>query len=104
MNKLRFAILALLIAFAGATVEAVDTEVSSHGPHVEAVAKPVVKVVNGHVEITVPGDDNVQVIIYALTGQVVKNVTVPSGTSIIDLPAGYYIVKCDGLSQRVIVR
>lgn len=71
---------------------------------VEMSAMPVVKVVNGQVEIHLPGDENRQVEVYALTGQRVKTVIANPGVTVIDLPAGYYIVKCDRLSQRVIVR
>lgn len=65
---------------------------------------PVIKVVGQHVEITVPGDQQRQVIIYALTGQVVKSLKVNPGMNSIELPAGYYIVRCDRLSQRVVIR
>lgn len=76
----------------------------SEAPQVEMTVQPTVKVLNGHVEIYLPGDEARQVAIYALTGQLVKSLTVQPGVSVIELPAGYYIVKCDRLSQRVIVR
>lgn len=62
------------------------------------------KVVNGKVEIHVLSDESRRVEVYALTGQVVKTMEAQPGVNVIDLPAGYYIVKCDRLSQRVIVR
>lgn len=68
------------------------------------VSQPQVRVVQGHVEITVPGDDARQVSIYALTGQIIKSMTVAPGVTTIELPAGYYIVKCDRVSCRVVVR
>lgn len=68
------------------------------------VSQPQVRVVQGHIEITVPGDDARQVSIYALTGQIVKSMTVSPGVTTIELPAGYYIVKCDRVSCRVVVR
>ena len=72
--------------------------------HMEVVTAPTVKVVNGLVEINVNGEENRQVYVFSLTGQLVKTVTATPGTTTIDLPAGYYIVKCDRISQRVIVR
>lgn len=71
---------------------------------VEAAARTTVKVVQGRVEIGIAGDESKQVYVYALTGQLVKTVTAHPGVTVLELPAGYYIVKCDGLSQRVIVR
>lgn len=71
---------------------------------VEVAAQPSVKVVRGHVEISVPGEEARQVQVYALTGQIVKTVDAQPGVTVLELPAGYYIVKCDRLSQRVIVR
>lgn len=71
---------------------------------VEDAARTTVKVVQGRVEIGIAGDESKQVYVYALTGQLVKTVTAHPGVTVLELPAGYYIVKCDGLSQRVIVR
>ena len=45
-----------------------------------------------------------QVVIYALTGQVVKQFDAPHGTTAVDLGAGYYIVKVEKLSQRIVIR
>ncbi len=67
--------------------------------------KTVIKATPSHIEIYVPGDEPVQVTIYALTGQVVKSLTAePSATTYVELRAGYYIVKCDRHTQQVVVR
>ncbi|MDO4319625.1 MAG: hypothetical protein Q4C34_03520 [Bacteroidales bacterium] len=42
--------------------------------------------------------------IFALTGQIVKQVELEPGSNRIEIAAGYYIVRVDGLSQRVVVR
>lgn len=68
------------------------------------VGQPQVRVAQGRIEITVPGDDARQVSIYALTGQVVKTFVATPGVTTVELPAGYYIVKCDRVSCRVVVR
>lgn len=70
--------------------------------HVQAT--PSIKVVGQNVEITLPGDEARQVTIYAITGQVVKSLTIHPGTTSIDLKSGYYIIKCDRMSQRVVIR
>lgn len=67
-------------------------------------ARPSVRVVSGQVVISIPGDESMLVYVYALTGQLVKHFTAQPGVSVLDLPAGYYIVKCGHLSQRVVVR
>lgn len=93
--------LAVSLGAAAAYAEPASAE-SPRG--IEVSAKPTVKVVRGHVEISVPGEETRQVQVYALTGQMVKSVDAQPGVTVLELPAGYYIVKCDRLSQRVIVR
>lgn len=68
------------------------------------VNQPQVRVLNGLLEINVPGDDEVSVDIYALTGQVIKSFKAVPGITTVDLPKGYYIVKCDRVSCRVVVK
>lgn len=67
-------------------------------------SQPQVRVVGSQIEITVPGDDDRTVTIYALTGQIVKTLNATPGVTIVDLPKGYYIVKCDRISCRVVVK
>lgn len=104
MKIFRNIFIAGMLLFSAAAVYATPAAADAPRQASEMAAMPVVKVINGHVEIHLPGDENRQVIVYALTGQVVKSVTANPGVTVIDLPAGYYIVKCDRLSQRVIVR
>ena len=66
--------------------------------------QPKVRVVSGGIEITVAGERECRVSIYAVTGQIVKETVVYPGVMSIDLPKGYYIVKCDNLSTRVVVK
>lgn len=42
--------------------------------------------------------------IFSITGQVIKSTTVTQGSVSIDLPRGYYIVKCEHWSKTVIVK
>ena len=69
-----------------------------------ASAQPSVKVFPGRIEISVPGDEPRQVVVYSLTGQVIKSFTAQPGVTSIDLSAGYYIVKCERTSTRVVVK
>ncbi len=70
----------------------------------DVVPEPQIRVVGQQVEIEISDDDTHQVMVYALTGQVVKNVTAEHGVTHIDLPRGYYIVKVDKAAKRVIVK
>ena len=96
------AIAAVLASAANAVAFAIPEP--SESPRVEVAQQPTLKVAHGQVEIFLPGNEARQLTIFALTGQVVKTATIQPGNTVIELPAGYYIVKCDRLSQRVIVR
>lgn len=64
-----------------------------------------VSVTHGGVEVSNPGQSDAQVSVYAITGQPVKQCSVPGGATIhIELPSGCYIVRVDGLSRRVLIR
>lgn len=71
-----------------------------------AVVQPEHVVVPGShcVEITLADDQSHTVAVYALTGQVVKQVSVSGSNNVIELTPGYYIVRIDGLSKRVVVK
>ena len=68
------------------------------------VSQPQVRVIGNQVEINIPGDEDCTVTIYALTGQVVKTLNANPGITTIELQKGYYIVKCDRVSCRVVVK
>lgn len=67
-------------------------------------AIPEIKVVSGGIEVENPSDKDVTVLVYALTGQLVKQTKIESGTSRIELSAGYYIVKCASVTKRIIIK
>ena len=69
-----------------------------------ATIQPTVKVVSGGIEITIQEESGCHVAIYAITGQLVKQIDIPSGGTTIDLPSGYYIVKCGNTASRVDIR
>lgn len=103
MRHIRFIILALTMLAAGsATVYA--AEAPKAGIEVNDASAPGIRPVSGGVEITVNSDENAQVLVYAITGQLVKSLRVHPGTTRVDLASGCYIVRVDGLSKRVIVK
>ena len=67
-------------------------------------AAATVSVRGGGVDIANPAEHPVAVEVYAITGALVLRTDAPEGTSRIDLAAGCYIVRVDGLSSRVAIR
>ncbi len=103
MMKKVYLILGIAVMISGAVAPAVH---AMPEPYVqEAEVKTVELKVNGHqLNITNHDDEAKPVVIYALTGQVVKQLDAPHGTTAVDLGAGYYIVKIEKLSQRIVIR
>lgn len=84
------------VAASEAAARAVAEDVSTPAPEIK---------INGHgIEIEIADDAEHQVMVYALTGQMVKNTVASYGTTAIELSAGYYIVKVDRITKRVIIR
>ncbi len=104
MKTVKMMIMTLLIGGAMTVVTPTVHAGESSQAQTVAVSQPTVKVEGGVVAIHLPGDEPRQLTIYALTGQVVKSMTVQPGTTRVELGAGYYIVKCDRMAQRVVVR
>lgn len=102
MNKfISAAILSLAIATASSQWQAsarpaVESRVSDH--------QPAVSVDKGFVELTAPDGEAVKFEIFSITGQLVKSVTVKGSTVKIDLPKGFYIIKCDSWTKRVMLK
>lgn len=42
--------------------------------------------------------------IYSITGQVVKTIVMPVGNAIVELPKGFYIIKCNLWSRKIVVK
>lgn len=83
---------------------ATDAAEEAYGSIEQTAPEAEVKLAGQRVEIEIADDEDHQVTVYALTGQVVKSVKATYGTTVIELPAGYYIVKVDRVAKRVIVR
>ena len=76
-------------------------------PRVEQVSSDETTVIGGKGTIAmVAGDSDATFNIYSITGQLIKTVRVNAGTKvIIDVPKGFYIVKCSGRwSRKVVVK
>lgn len=107
MKKIQLYIKSLFVALAvltGAISVYAEPADARDLSHTVTTSQPQVRVLGGRIEITVPGDEDCPVTIYALTGQIVKTLTAAPGQTSVELPKGYYIVKCDRVSCRVVVK
>ncbi|MBD5266718.1 MAG: hypothetical protein HDS41_00810 [Bacteroides sp.] len=67
------------------------------------VSAPTIKPVPQGIELTVSDGETHQFYIYSITGQMIKSVEVRE-SAVIDLPCGYYIVKCREWSKKIVVK
>ncbi len=67
-------------------------------------ASPTIKAGTGYIELIVSIEETTTFYIYSITGQLIKTITVSSGNTIVELPRGYYIVKCEKWSKQAVVR
>lgn len=107
MIKTKRILLALALAFTLAAAPSAYAESPADAPAADvenAAAEPVIKVSGQQVVIDIPDEANHQIIVYALTGQIVKSLEASYGTTVIELSAGYYIVKVDRTAKRVVIR
>lgn len=102
-NILSVFVLTMAMTFAPSALASAGAD-DTYSSVEETIPEPEIKVAGQRVEIEISDDLDHQVMVYALTGQVVKTVKATYGTTVIDLPAGYYIVKVDRVAKRVIVR
>ena len=107
MIKTKRILLALALAFTLAAAPSVYAEspADTTAADVEnAAAEPAINVSGQQVVIDIPDEANHQIVVYALTGQIVKSLEASYGTTVIELAAGYYIVKVDRTAKRVVIR
>lgn len=103
MIKRIIAILVILTGSSGIH----DTTFAMHAKQQELAENPVNIVgSNGCMTIDNYGDSReLTFTVYSITGQIVKSVSVANGSSMtINLPKGFYIVKCDYWSRKVVVK
>ncbi len=102
MKRLLY-ILTLCVALAVGAVSATMAAT----PRIEQVSSEETTVMGGKGTIAmVAGDNDVTFNIFSITGQLIKTVRVNAGTKVtIDIPKGFYIVKCAGRwSRKVVVK
>lgn len=79
---------------------------SEQRPSVEERAQelPFVKVDGTIIELRNPGQEAVKFQIFSITGQLIKTLTVKNLPVKVELPKGFYIVKCDNWTKRVMLK
>lgn len=103
VKTIRIYILSLLLCLCGGVVAVAQSAAENATVQVEQHAS--IKALNGAVEIDNATGKAVDVAVFAITGSLVKQVTIDSGESLrIELPSGYYIVKAGDTLKRVAVR
>lgn len=103
-------ITASFIALSAALTPSVSLAMPSGSPDVEAIGDavqtpaPQVRAVDGGIELTAPDDAAKVFMIYSITGQLVKKVSVGASASrAVNLPGGCYVVKCKDWTKKVVV-
>ncbi len=96
-------IIALVMASVVCTPEAVYSQ-TGDGETLSSVNRaPLLKAVANGIEITVRDGVARRFYIYSITGQVIKSVEVAECVTV-QLPQGYYIVKCSDWAKKIVVR
>ena len=66
--------------------------------------QPLVKVSGTVIELRSPNQEAVKFQIFSITGQLIKTLTVKGLPVKVELPKGFYIVKCDNWTKRVMLK
>lgn len=96
-------LLYIMLSFAIGT-----TAIASHD--IESIDRDItlttsVKASQGHIILSSSESKTITFHIYSIIGQLVKSVTVaPESETIVEMPRGYYIVKCEKWTKQVIVK
>lgn len=70
----------------------------------QAAAVPSVRVDGVVIEMRNPYSEPVKFQIFSITGQLIKSVIVKTAPVRLELPKGFYIVKCDNWTKRVMLK
>lgn len=105
MKPLRFFV-ALSLAIAAVTNSSAVTAFSAKADAAESlqVAKnePSMKIVGSVIELF--ADSPTKFEIFSITGQLIRTVNVGNTSVRVELPKGFYIVKCDSWTKRVMIK
>lgn len=103
--KIHILILLLIFTLSGAGVMSATSYDRPEISDIHSEASTIEIKVQGHqLVIYNTGDTDEPVHVYALTGQSIKSFDATPGTTTYELPSGYYIVKTQKKSSRIIIR
>lgn len=104
MKSLILSILTLIVSVAPVAAFAAPSRQSDIAA--EKIAETAeLNVGRGSVELIAASQRSAHFVIFSITGQAVKSANVDAGERVsIDLPAGYYIVKCADWSRRILIK
>lgn len=103
MKKLKNIFIALIIClmnFGSSVVYAFPPQVTSMVTDNQVS----VKATSGAIILTANCEEPICFQIFSITGQAIKTITLSQGSTSIELPRGYYIVKCNQWSKTVIIK
>lgn len=95
-----------LILISAAAALPMPVVASEQKPQVEErmQEQPMVKVSGTVIELRSPNQEAVKFQIFSITGQLIKTLTVKAMPVKVELPKGFYIVKCDNWTKRVMLK
>lgn len=103
--KRLYIILICALGIALATPQVVASQSHDHNKEMTSVSvAPTMKILSTGVELSSYDGAAHRFNIYSITGQMIKSIEVLDNTVTIDLPKGFYIVKCDSWSKQLVIR
>ncbi len=103
MKRLYFTTLLIIVAHAVPTGMYASMS-SLPREEVQAAAAPSVTIDGVVIEMRNPYPEPVKFQIFSITGQLIKAVIVKTAPVRLELPKGFYIVKCDNWTKRVMLK
>lgn len=104
--KRLFALLFVSVFISAASVaESIPSRPASGFEQTDLSSGPVISVTRQGVAVQNPGDETIEVKIFAITGILASHSRLEPGQTVeIELKAGYYIVRAGDVAKRVVVR
>lgn len=94
----------LMAAVASVEMTAATAQPATRESVSQDFTSPELKVSGSVIELYCGDSTNVKFEIFSITGLLVKQVTLASGSMRIELPKGFYIVKCESWTRRVMLK
>lgn len=110
-KDMKHLITASILALSAVAMPLATVAARSSMPDVEAIGElsdvpaPAMRAVEGGIELSSTSDSGQVFMVYSITGQLVKKVTVGAASrETVSLPGGCYVVRCHCWSKKIVVR